>query len=67
MELTLKIKGMMCTHCEATVKKTLEAFPEVEEAVVSHEAGTAILRLTAPVDEAALKQAIVDKGYEAES
>ncbi len=64
MELTLHIKGMMCAHCEATVKKTLEAFPEVSEAVVSHEKGTAVLQLNAPADEAALQQAIIDKGYE---
>ena len=43
LELTLHIKGMMCGHCEATVKNCLEAFPEVEEAIVSHEAGAAVL------------------------
>ena len=41
MKKTLKVEGMMCGHCEARVKKALEALPEVDEAVVSHEAGTA--------------------------
>lgn len=63
MEKTLKIEGMMCAHCEARVKKCLEAFEEVEEAVVSHEAGTAVLRLKADVSDAALKKAVEDQGY----
>lgn len=63
MERTLKIEGMMCAHCEARVKKCLEAFPEVEEAVVSHEAGTAVLKLNADVSDAALKKAVEDQGY----
>ena len=46
MKKTLKVEGMMCGHCEARVKKALEALPEVDEAVVSHEAGTAIVTLT---------------------
>ena len=45
MKKVMKIEGMMCGHCEARVKKVLEALPEVEEAVVSHEAGTAGLRI----------------------
>lgn len=63
MEKTLKIEGMMCAHCEARVKKCLEAFSEVEEAVVSHEAGTAILKLNADVSDEALKKAVEDQGY----
>ena len=49
MKKTLKVEGMMCGHCEARVKKALEALPEVDEAVVSHEAGTAIVTLNAEV------------------
>lgn len=64
MELTLHIKGMMCPHCEATVKKTLEAFPEVTSATASHTAGTAVIQLNAPANEEALKQAVIDQGYE---
>lgn len=45
MEKTMKINGMMCGHCEARVKKCLEALPEVDEAQVSHEAGTAVVKL----------------------
>lgn len=64
MELVLNIKGMMCPHCEATVKKCLEAFPEVTEAIVSHKEGTAIVKLNAPADETALKKAVTEQGYE---
>ena len=64
LELTLHIKGMMCGHCEATVKNCLEAFPEVEEAIVSHEAGTAVLKLNAQPNLSALKKAIKEKGYQ---
>ena len=64
LELTLHIKGMMCGHCEATVKNCLEAFPEVKEAIVSHEAGTAVLKLNAQPNLSALKKAIKEKGYQ---
>ena len=64
LELTLHIKGMMCGHCEATVKNCLEAFPEVEEAIVSHEAGTAVLKLNAQPNLSALKKAVKEKGYQ---
>ena len=57
MKKTISIEGMMCGHCEATVKKALEALPEVTEAAVSHTAGTAVVTLSAPVDDAALKAA----------
>lgn len=63
MEKTLKIEGMMCGHCEATVKKALEAVSGVAEAVVSHEKGTAVVTLNAAVDEAILKKAVEDKDY----
>lgn len=63
MEKTMKITGMMCSHCEATVKKALEAIPEVAEAKVSHEAGTAVVTLSAPVDDAVLKNAVEAKDY----
>ena len=62
MEKTMKITGMMCGHCEATVKKTLEAIAGVS-AAVSHENGTAVVTLSAPVEDAALKKAVEDKGY----
>lgn len=64
MKQTVRIKGMMCGHCEATVKKALEALDGVESAEVSHEAGTAILEESKPVDEAAIKAAIEDRDYE---
>ena len=66
MEVTLNIKGMMCPHCEATVKKTLEAFDEVTNAEVSHEKGTAVVTLGGEINIEELKKAVVDKGYEVE-
>ena len=63
MEKTLKIEGMMCPHCEATVKKALEAVSGVEAAVVSHEAGTAVVTLSQDVDNAVLKSAVEAKDY----
>ncbi len=63
MEKTLKIEGMMCPHCEARVKGALEALEGVSAAVVSHESGTAVVTLTAPVEDAALKKAVEDAGY----
>ena len=62
-EVTLKIKGMMCTHCEARVKKALEELPFVDEATTSHEKGTAKLTLSGALDEKAVKKAITDAGY----
>ena len=64
MEKTMKIEGMMCAHCEARVKKCLEALPQVDEAVVSHEQGTAALKLNADVSDDVLKKAVEDQGYE---
>ncbi len=63
MEKTMKITGMMCGHCEATVKKTLEALPNVQEALVSHKSGTAVVKLSAPVEDSVLKTAVEEKGY----
>ena len=63
MKKTLKVEGMMCGHCEARVKKTLEALPEVDEAVVSHEAGTAIVTLNAEVADDVLKNAVEAQDY----
>ncbi len=64
MEKTVKIKGMMCPHCEAHVKKALESLDGIETAVPSHEAGNAVLTLSADVSEEAIKKAIEDAGYE---
>lgn len=64
MKKTLVIKGMMCGHCEATVKKALEAIDTVESAEVSHENGTAIVSLTADTDDSILTKAVEDKDYE---
>lgn len=67
MTKTLKINGMMCSHCEMTVKKALEAVDGVESAVVSHEKGTAVVTLKKDVDSAALKSAVEAKDYEVTS
>ena len=64
MTKTMKIEGMMCQHCEARVKKALEALPGVESAAVSHNAGTAIVTLTAPVENETLKAAVEAQDYE---
>ena len=63
MEKTMKIEGMMCGHCEARVKKCLEALPQVEEAIVSHEAGTAVVKLNAAIDNEELKKTVEDQDY----
>ncbi len=62
--VTITIKGMMCGHCEAHVKKALEALDGVVEAVASHEKGTAVVKLSGDVADEALTQAVVDAGYE---
>ena len=64
MEKTLKIDGMMCAHCEARVKKALEALPEVASAEVSHEHGTAVVTLNGEIPDEALKKAVEDQGYQ---
>ncbi len=64
MEKTMKIEGMMCMHCSGRVQKALEAIDGVEAAQVSHETGTAVLTLTKAVDDAVLKKAVTDAGYE---
>ena len=63
MKKTMKINGMMCGHCEARVKKVLEALPEVTEAEVSHETGTAVVTLKSEVSDAVLKKAVEDWDY----
>ena len=63
MKKTMKIEGMMCGHCEARVKKALEALPEVELAEVSHTAGTAVVTLRSDLADEALKQAVEAQDY----
>ena len=63
MKKTMKIEGMMCGHCEAAVKKALEAVDGVTEAVVSHENGTAVVTLSKEVDNDVLKKTVEDKDY----
>ena len=63
MTKTIKIEGMMCGHCEATVKKALEALSQVDSAEVSHEAGTAVVTLNSDVSDDVLKKAVEDKDY----
>lgn len=64
MTKTVNIKGMMCGHCEATVKKALEAIDGIDTATVSHDAGTAVIELSKEVDEAVIKEAIEDKDFQ---
>lgn len=64
MEKTMKIEGMMCPHCEARVKKTLEKLEQVEEAQVSWQAGTAVVKLNKKVDNEVLKKAVEDQDYQ---
>ena len=64
MTKTVNIKGMMCGHCEATVKKALEAIDGIDTATVSHDAGTAVIELSKDVDEALIKAAVEDKDFE---
>ena len=63
MKKTMKIEGMMCGHCEAAVKKALEALDGVEEAIVSHEAGTAVVKMSHEVADDVLTKAVEDKDY----
>ena len=64
MTKTMNIKGMMCGHCEAAVKKALEALPEVASAEVSHEKGTAVVTLEKEIADDVLKKTVEDKDYE---
>ena len=64
MTKTLKVEGMMCQHCEARVKKVLEALPGVENAVADHTAGTAVVTLSAPVEDEALRAAVEAQDYQ---
>ncbi len=63
MTKTMKIEGMMCGHCEARVKKCLEALPQVAEAAVSHEAGTAVVTLNGELSDDVLKKTVEDQDY----
>jgi Cu2+-exporting ATPase len=63
MTKTISIEGMMCAHCEASVKKALEALEGVESAEASHEKGTAIVTLSGDVSDDILKKAVEDKDY----
>ena len=63
MEITLKIEGMMCPHCEGRVKKTLEAVSGVRSATVSYEKGTAVVSLEKPTEESILRCAVEAQGY----
>ena len=63
MKKTLKVEGMMCMHCEARVKKALEAVPGVESAVADHDAGTAVVTLSAPVEDDVLRAAVEAQDY----
>ena len=63
MTKTMKIEGMMCGHCEARVKKTLEALEAVEVAEVSHENGTAVVTLTQDITNDVLKEAVEAQDY----
>ena len=63
MEKTLKIEGLMCTHCEARVMKALEALDAVEQAKVSHEAGTVVVTLSEDVTDDVLKYAVEAQDY----
>ena len=64
MEKTLDVKGMMCEHCEARVKKALEAVEGVTAAVADHNKGTAVVTLSAPVADEVLRKAVEDQDYE---
>ena len=64
MKTTLKVEGMMCPHCEARVKKALEAVPGVAEAVASHVDGTAVVTLSAPVADDVLRAAVEAQDYQ---
>lgn len=64
MTKTLRVEGMMCPHCEARVKKALEALPGVESAVADHTAGTAVVTLSSPVEDEALRTAVEAQDYQ---
>ena len=63
MEKTIKVEGMMCEHCEARVKKAMEALPFVESAAPSHESNTVVLTLCGEFEEAAVKKAVEEQDY----
>ena len=63
MTKTMKIEGMMCGHCEARVKKALEALEGVKQAEVSHETGTAVVEMTEEISDEVLKKTVEDQEY----
>ena len=63
MEKTMKVEGLMCMHCDARVKKVLEALPEVAEATANHETGIVVVTLNAPVADEVLKKTVEDQDY----
>lgn len=67
MEKTMQIEGMMCGHCEARVKKCLEALPQVTEAVVSHQTGTAVVKLNGDIGDDMLKKTVEEQDYKVTS
>ena len=64
MKKTMIIEGMMCEHCERAIKTALEALPFIENAEASHEAGTARITLSGPLDASAIQKAVEDEDYE---
>ena len=62
--ITVNVTGMMCGHCEATVKKALEALEQVDEAIVSHEEGTTVIHAPEKLDEDKIREVIKEAGYE---
>ena len=66
MEIKMKIKGMMCAHCEARVKKAIEELPFVKKAEVSHKKGTAVITVTEAGHEKEIAEAVEKQGYTAE-
>ena len=63
MTKTMKVEGMMCVHCEARVKKALEAIPGVESAAADHSAGTAVVTMNSPVADEVLRAAVEAQDY----
>ena len=63
VKITMNVEGMMCGHCEARVKKTLEGLPGVTSAAVSHKKGTAVISMTRDIPDSELKKAVEEQGY----
>ena len=65
MEKLIKIEGMMCPHCEARVKKVLEALDGVTEAIPSHKEGTVVVKMSVDVSDEVLVKTVTEQGYTA--